>query len=273
MSPTVKLAIAAVLIAPMPVVAQGPTPPARYEGPPLADGYDARAVYQRWVQWIEGRKGPVLETALAEPASVEGSVRRGAALIETRGSGDLGLGAVSDVSILCPATNAGSDAAGCRPVVRHMQIPILAADYGQDDTLADWALRNFEPVAVVQALKAAQVPPPGSVWFDMETVFAGLPSPDPVLRAGLKTDIVDGRDCPELGTALSELEGRSVAFGLDLFRVGEDARPPPPPPHSVRWAHTIRFTDADLVVIEAGRSLDALVAPVWAAVAKCHGRG
>ncbi|AQR60297.1 hypothetical protein BZG35_00480 [Brevundimonas sp. LM2] len=253
--------------------AQVLAPPAQYDGPSQVEGYDTRTLFQRWVMWVERSKGEALEAALAEVETPEGMRRHGSAIMEARASGDQGLALVADILIFCPSTNSLSDTRGCYPQMRDITIPASASagGYGADTPLSSWIREQYDPVALVQALKAADVPPDADAWrTDLAPVFAGMASPLDVLRSQTQTRTVDGRTCPALVTALEAVEGRMLEWRIDLLGVAEDTVPPAPRPHATRWRYRLQFFDEDDVGIGAGSSLEPIVSPVFEAGQACR---
>lgn len=250
--------------------AQGPPPPVRYDGPPTVEGHDVGVLFNRWVGWVERQKGEVLEAAMADP-NHPGSLRqRGQPILEARAFGDQGLVLSASIAVVCPFAEGRFQSDACIVRMREATIPWRADGYGSEDTLADWTRTAFDAAAVVEVLSAAGVASGGDLWrIDLDPAFSRLASPGEVLRQGLRVRTVDAAACPAMEQALQSLEGRALDGTIDLWGIGEDGSISPPRPHAIRSTYTLRYVADDIVTLQGGRALEALISPAFAAGQAC----
>lgn len=248
-----------------------PTPP-ELEKP--IDGYDLRTPYQLWWYWIERSKGPIIEAVIDTPATPPPGERAfGQRQLYFKGFGEMGLFAGGDAQLFCrPAQPYGFDKDSCHIVLRKVSIPVEVGGHSKPTSLSRWMRENFDGPALARHLKAEGVSPQTDWWFaDRARIFAASASPAAALKAELRVDRVDSRDCPAMAKAFSALDAASLDLRLDLFGVGKDAVPRAPMPHSSQWVYTLGLMREDgAVTLETtSRAVEAHVVPILKAADAC----
>lgn len=257
------------------VLAQIPPPPPRLPDgiPAVHEGYDMVVPYRRWGMWIETQKGPVTEQALVAPDTVEGRHLVGGPLFTVAFHNDSGRAASGEVRVYCTLMPVypDPDRGDCSYLYRRADVPV-SFSYGAAPNAVDvWMRENFDPALVVRNLRAAGVAPGADVWTMRQDLFAGAPSPQPMLTENRHVVRVDSRDCPAFKTAIDAVERGRLDWTVDLFAVGEDLPMPPPRPHAGRTFYTLNaWIDGGSVVLSGGPALATLLGPVIEAVWNCE---
>lgn len=256
-------------------LAQAPPPPPRLPDgiPAVHDGYAMAVPYSRWGMWIEAQKGPVTEQALAAPDTLEGRHRVGGPLFTVAFHNDSGRAASGDVRVYCTLMPVypDRDRGECSYLYRRADVPVGVSYVGPPTAFDVWMRDNFNPSMVVGNLRAAGVAPGGDVWAARQEMFAGAPSPQPMLTENQRIVRVDSRDCPAFKTAIDTVERRRLDWQLDLFAVGEDLPMPPPRPHAGQTFYTLNaWIDGHNVTLSGGPALATVLGPVIGAVWVCE---
>ncbi len=275
-------ALAGVLLTVLaPGVAYAPPPPLARVPPGLnlqVDGYDLEGPYQRWRYWIEAQKGPVVKALVSEPETLPGETVIGGPLLSYQRMNELGVGLAGDLRVYCKKVE-GWDAERetCHFRLREATVPVGAAAYGEENPVSRWIVQNFDPVKLASHLRRIGVSPNSDWWrVDRQALFAQMPSPEPVLRANAKVEVVDSRTCPQLAEQVLRLEQQTLEWRLDFRWVGRDTPTVPPPPHGVLSFYTLKIQlpgPAGEATIEGGGPRFAdLVEPVISAAGECRPR-
>lgn len=245
-----------------------PTPP---ELEQLYDGYDLRVVYQLWRYWIEGQKGEVTETLIAQPDTLPDEIAVAAPLMRFRASGDLGHFATGDLRTYCrPITPYGFDRATCHYVLRLATVPTRVG-FG-DDAPTAWMRRNFEPAKLAAHLKAEGLVPDTNWWLaPRERMFSQHPSATDMLSREGKVARMDSRACPAMSRAILAMETKRLDAPVDFWMVGPPGQLTPPPPHSVTWTYELelRIAGEGATLRSTGAWMRDIVGPVFDAARSC----
>lgn len=222
------------------VAAQVPPPPVPIP-PELkrpVDGYDMQAPYQRWRDFVERRKGPVIEALIGEPETIDG-LRSTARLMRFSMYADFGKYVAGEVRSYCRMEGYREVRGSCRYVLRRAYVPHDAGSYGDGNPVSEWTKSHFDAKSLARHFRAAGLGPDTDWWStDIERMFAKAPSPDAVLRENATIVRVDSAECPALARAIEALEDRPLQLSVDLPGVGQDTPVSAPRPHATRWFGT-----------------------------------
>jgi len=237
------------------------------------DGYNIVGLYGRYADWLERHKGQIIDDAMKAIPDRPG-YRPQAQLVTYKKFSDYGHYQSGEIRGYCRAAGQWDvDRNDCLFVLRKVNIPVAALD-GQSP-LGEFFRQSFDPVTLVAALKREGVEPDTDVWsLDAARVFSELPSPAAVLRANISAELVDSNQCPQMRTELSRLEGRDIAYAVDMTGVGEDGPVEAPAPHSIMREDVLHVRTAKGFVAVSGKqhSLYDLLSPLYAAIDECAER-
>ncbi|MCR5877705.1 hypothetical protein [Phenylobacterium sp. J367] len=272
-----RLAILAFGLAATGAAAVPPPPAVLPEGVPATlDGYDLRVLYARWGWWIEGEKGPVTHARAQGPAEAAGLTSMGPPMASYQRSSDYGRFTAGEVRAYCQPLAGQSwrpTPGTCQYLVRWAWVPDEVLDSPERSPVARWMREAFDAPRLVAHLKAIGLGP-GTDWWraDVEQVFAGLPSPRPMLRENSRVETVDSRGCPALRQAVDALEGHQPNWRLDLYGPGPNREAGAPAPHSVTTAYsfTTLIGQTSGFTTVSGGAAEQLAAPILDAAWACH---
>lgn len=253
-----------------------PPPPIPAVREPV-DGYDLRIPWTLWNVWVDDRRGPVLDALLEAPEAVDGDESFGPPVIKVVKTGFHGRFATAEVRVYCrKRADWVKPRRGCHYRLRFADVALPTWDYGsQDNPITTWTRESFDPVTLVNGLRAAGIGPEANFRdIDRARLFSSLPSPDGVLRANATITVVDSRDCSALRRALEALDRRTFSARLDLPDVGQDTRwRPPEYVEEPAIGYTLRIgahgTYSGTEITGAGTKLERLVEPILAAGRAC----
>lgn len=238
------------------------------------DGYDMRGPYQVWRWWVEQQKGPVTESLLAQPDSIEGLKPFGLLLKFTKHN-DFGHFLTGEVRGYCRPALPNQFTAipgSCRYLLRWAYVPLDAASYSEPNRLSQWTIENFDAAALARHYRKIGLAPDTDWWqADRDLMFAAAPSPQAVLRESAVVERLDSVECPQMGLAIEALEGQPIDQRIDLPAVGKDGKLLPPRPHSVRSNFRIYLrADGSAFSMEgSGGPIAKMANPILAAAEEC----
>ncbi|WP_156878233.1 hypothetical protein [Sphingopyxis sp. QXT-31] len=247
-----------------------PPPPPRDDLPMTLDGYDMVGLYGRYADWLEQHKGPIIDDAMKDIPDRPG-YRPQAEIVTYKKFSDYGHYQSGEIRGYCRAVGQWDvDRNDCLFVLRKVNIPVAALD--EHSPLGEFFRQSFDPATLVAALKREGVEPDSDVWLlDAARIFSELPSPATVLRANIRTELVDSVQCPQMRAELSRLEGKGMAYAVDMSGVGEDGPVEAPAPHSIMREDSLHIRTAKGLVRVIGkqRSMYDMLSPLYAAVDDC----
>ncbi len=237
-----------------------------------------RQPYQIWHWWVERQKGPVTETLLNEPDTVQGLKPLGL-LLRYKKHNDFGHYLTGEIRGYCQTASSNGSTpkpGSCRYLLRRAYVPLDSASYRESNPLSEWSRANFNAPALARHFRAVGLGPDTDWWMaDRDKMFAEAPSPVAVLRQNAVVVRLDSVECPQMGEAIQALEGQPIPANIDLATVGHDDKLLPPWPHSVISVFKVYLrADGSAFSLEgSGGPVAKMVSPILDAADACEKAG